>query len=64
MVSFEELFTLLRPGGLYVCEDLKLIETPAERWALAALVAALTGLPLLASPFLLDLANQAAQFVI
>jgi branched-chain amino acid transport system permease protein len=39
-------------------EDFKLIETPAERWALAALVAALTGLPLLASPFLLDLANQ------
>jgi branched-chain amino acid transport system permease protein len=39
-------------------EDLKLIQTPLERWALAALLVLLIGLPFLASPFLLDLANQ------
>jgi branched-chain amino acid transport system permease protein len=39
-------------------EDLKLTQTPIERWALATLLAVLAGLPFLASPFLLDLANQ------
>ena len=39
-------------------QDLKLLQTPLERWALAALLAVLAGLPFLASPFLLDLANQ------
>ena len=39
-------------------QDLKLIQTPLERWALVALLAVLAGLPFLASPFLLDLANQ------
>jgi branched-chain amino acid transport system permease protein len=39
-------------------QDLKLLQTPIERWALAALLAVLAGLPFLASPFLLDLANQ------
>jgi len=39
-------------------QDFKLIQTPLERWALAALLALLAGLPFLASPFLLDLANQ------
>ena len=39
-------------------QDLKLIQTPFERWALAALLAVLAGLPFVASPFLLDLANQ------
>jgi branched-chain amino acid transport system permease protein len=35
-----------------------LVQTPTERWALAALVAVLAGFPFLASPFMLDLANQ------
>jgi len=39
-------------------QDLRLIQTGTERWAMAACVVALAGLPFLASPFLLDLANQ------
>jgi branched-chain amino acid transport system permease protein len=40
-------------------QDLALIETRTERMALAALLAALLAFPFLASPFYLDLANQA-----
>jgi branched-chain amino acid transport system permease protein len=40
-------------------QDLELIETRTERVALAALLLALAIFPFLASPFLLDLANQA-----
>jgi branched-chain amino acid transport system permease protein len=39
-------------------QDLKLIQSRTERTVLAALLAALALLPFLASPFLLDLANQ------
>ena len=39
-------------------QDLALIETRTERTALAVLLIALTALPFLASPFLLDLAAQ------
>jgi branched-chain amino acid transport system permease protein len=39
-------------------QDLRLIQTPAERWALSTTLVGLAGLPFLASPFLLDLANQ------
>ena len=39
-------------------QDLKLIETRTERAALAALLVVLAAFPFLASPFLLDLANQ------
>ena len=39
-------------------QDLALIETRTERLALAALLLALVALPILASPFLLDLATQ------
>jgi len=39
-------------------QDLKLIQTPTERWVLSAIAVGLVGLPFLASPFLLDLASQ------
>ena len=39
-------------------QDLKLVETRTERWALAVLLIVLLAFPFLASPFLLDLANQ------
>jgi branched-chain amino acid transport system permease protein len=39
-------------------QDLKLIETRTERWSLAALLAVLVTFPFVATPFLLDLANQ------
>lgn len=40
-------------------QDFRLIQTPLERRWLAALLVALIGFPLIASPFLLDLASQA-----
>src|SRR5262245_18585787 len=40
-------------------QDLALIQSRTERVALAALVSALAVFPFLASPFLIDLANQA-----
>lgn len=39
-------------------QDLALVETRTERWALAAFLLALAAFPLFASPFLLDLACQ------
>jgi branched-chain amino acid transport system permease protein len=39
-------------------QDLALIQSRTERWTLAALLATLALFPFLASPFLLDLANQ------
>jgi branched-chain amino acid transport system permease protein len=39
-------------------QDLRLVETRTERWTLAAFLIGLLALPFLASPFLLDLANQ------
>ena len=39
-------------------QDLRLVETRTERWTLAVLLIVLLAFPFLASPFLLDLANQ------
>jgi len=39
-------------------QDLSLVETRTERWSLAGLLIVLLAFPFLASPFLLDLANQ------
>ena len=39
-------------------QDLRLIQTPTERWVLATTLVGLAGLPFLASPLMLDLANQ------
>ncbi len=39
-------------------QDLKLVETRTERWTLAVVLIVLLAFPFLASPFLLDLANQ------
>ncbi len=39
-------------------QDLKLVETRTERWTLAVLLIVLLAFPFVASPFLLDLANQ------
>ena len=39
-------------------QDLRLVETRTERWTLSVLLVLLLAFPFLASPFLLDLANQ------
>ena len=39
-------------------QDLELVETHTERWSLAVFLIGLLAFPFLASPFLLDLANQ------
>lgn len=45
-------------------QDLRLLDTRVHRWSCATLAVALLALPLVASPFLLDLANQVSLAVI